>query len=112
MVLQAQENPISRRHVQPNVKVLSSLDPDSIDDKNWLPLQKIKDNVSASINSPTNLEYKYSLLKGQISYTQDNRQLPQGGTFKQFKIKLCLLSSDPSLAPRVDAMRVIAVPGG
>ena len=94
------------------VKVLSSLDPDSIDDKSWVPLQKVRDNVSPDLKTPTNIEYKYSLTKGQISYNQDNKQYPLGGTFKQFKVKLCLTSSDPTVTPRVDMMRVIAVPGG
>lgn len=94
------------------VKVLSALDPDSMDEKNWVPLQKIRNNVSIDLKTPTLLEFKHSLVKGEISYPLDNRQYPLGGVFKQFKVKICLTSSDPTVTPRVEMMKIIAVPGG
>lgn len=93
-------------------KILSAKDIDNFNDKKWKLMRKVRDNISADLNKPVPLEYRFSLTKGNIEYKEGDKMYPIGGTFKQFAIKIRLTSSDPTLAPSVDSLRVIAVPGG
>lgn len=93
-------------------KILSSKDLDNFGDKKWKLMRKVRDNVSPDLNKVVPLEYRFSLRKGSIEYNEGDKIYPIGGVFKQFAIKIRLTSNDPSIAPSVDSLRVIAVPGG
>ena len=93
-------------------KILSSKDLDNFGDKKWKLMRKVRDNISPDLNKVVPLEYRFSLTKGSIEYKEGDKIYPVGGVFKQFAIKIRLTSSDPSVAPSVDSLRVIAVPGG
>lgn len=93
-------------------KVLSGQDFDNFNDKKWQIMTKVRDNVSPDMLKKVSLEYRHSLTRGSIVYTEGDKTYPIGGTFKQFAIKIGLTASDPTIVPSVESLRVIAVPGG
>lgn len=98
--------------IQVYYKVLSGDDPDTIADKRWRRMEKVKDIFSKDGRTIIALEFRPSLTENRISYTENGTTYPIGGTFKTFQIKICLLSSDPATVPKVKNLRVIAVPEG
>jgi hypothetical protein len=98
--------------IQVYYKVLSGDDPDKIANKSWRRMEKVKDISSRNFNTLVGLEYRPSLLENRIKYTENGVAYPIGGSFKNFQIKVCLLSSDPSIIPKVKNLRIIAVPEG
>lgn len=94
------------------LKILSGKDLDNFNDKNWRLMSKVRDNSSPDQVKRVPLEYRHSLTKGSIEYIEGDKVYPIGGTFKQFAVKVCLLSKDPTIVPLVESLRVIAVPGG
>jgi hypothetical protein len=93
-------------------KVLSALDSDAFTAKKWQKMQVVRDNFSINSTQRVPLEFRHSLEKGTISYTEGTNTYPLGGTFKYFAIKICLTAEDPSVIPYVESMRAVAVPGG
>ena len=75
-------------------------------------MQKVKDIYSKDYNTMVTLQFKPDLNKNQISYTDNGINYPIGGTFKSFAIKVCLLSSDGAVVPKLDNLRISATPAG
>jgi len=98
--------------VQVYIKVLSALDSDPFITKKWQLMTKSRDNTSADLTKRVPLEYRHSLTKGKIEYFDGSKTMPLGGTFKQFAVKIRLTAEDPTVAPSVESLKVIAVPGG
>lgn len=98
--------------VQVYFKVLSALDSDPIVNKKWQRMTKVKDNYSQDQSTRVGLEYRHSLTKGKIEYFDGAKTMPLGGTFKYFAVKIRMTAEDPTVVPAVEALRVIAVPGG
>lgn len=94
------------------LKVLSSLDTDSITSKKWQRMTVVKDNVSPNQEKKIPLEFRHSLTKGSIEYFDGVRKMPLGGTFKYFAVKIRMTSADPTVVPKIESFKVVAVPGG
>lgn len=94
------------------LKVLSALDSDAFTSKKWQKMTVVKDNISTNQENRVPLEYRHSLTKGSIEYFDGARTMPLGGTFKKFAIKIRLTAEDPTVVPKVESMKVVAVPGG
>jgi hypothetical protein len=93
-------------------KVRSGDDPESIGDKSWRLMSKVKDVFSRNPNTFVGLEFRPSLDENRINYTENGVSYPIGGSFKHFQIKVCMITSDQSLIPRVKNLRITAVPEG
>jgi len=93
-------------------KVRSGDDPESISDKSWRLMSKVKDVFSRNPSTFIGLEFRPSLDENRINYTENGVSYPIGGTFKHFQIKVCMITSDQSLIPRVKNLRITAVPEG
>jgi hypothetical protein len=98
--------------IQVYYKVLSGDDVDRISDKAWRRMEKLKDIYSRNARTLIGLEFRPSLTENKISYTENGISYPIGGKFKRFQIKVCLLSPDPALVPKVRNLRIIATPEG
>jgi hypothetical protein len=98
--------------IQVYYKVLSGDDFDRIIDKSWRRMEKVKDIFSRNPRTMIGLEYRPSLTENRIVYTENGQTYPIGGKFKKFQIKVCLLSPDPSLVPKVKNLRILATPEG
>lgn len=93
-------------------KVLSADDPERISDKSWKLMAKLRDNYSKTPKQFIALEFRPSLDENRIGYMENGISYPIGGTFKNFKIKVCMVTSDQSLIPRIKNLRILAVPEG
>lgn len=93
-------------------KVLSDTDASEFTSKNWKKLEIVSENYSIDQNTEVELQYRPSLISGQLSYTENGIDYPLGGTFKNFAIKLVLLAEDTTVVPYVKNMRAIATPAG
>ena len=98
--------------IQVYYKVLSADDPEKIADKSWRRMTKVKDISSRNPFTMIGLEFRPSLTENRIKYTENGVAYPIGGSFKNFQVKVCLLSSDPSIIPKVKNLRIIATPEG
>jgi hypothetical protein len=98
--------------IQVYYKVLSGDDFDRISDKSWRRMEKMKDIYSRNARNLIALEFRPSLTENRIVYTENGQTYPIGGKFKKFQIKVCLLSPDPSLVPKVKNLRILATPEG
>ena len=98
--------------IQVYYKVLSGDDVDRISDKTWRRMEKMKDIYSRNARTLIGLEFRPSISESKISYTENGISYPIGGKFKRFQIKVCLLSPDPSLVPKIRNLRIIATPEG
>jgi hypothetical protein len=98
--------------IQVYYKVLSADDPEKIADKSWRRMTKVKDISSRNPFTLIGLEFRPSLTENRIKYTENGVAYPIGGSFKNFQVKVCLLSSDPSIVPKVKNLRIIATPEG
>jgi len=93
-------------------KVLSPDDPETINDKSWQLMGKVKESYSRNPNTFIALEFRPSLEENRIRYTENGISYPIGGTFKNFQIKVCMITNDQSLIPRIKNLRVTALPEG
>lgn len=98
--------------IQVYYKVVSEDDIERISDKTWRRMSKLKDIYSRNPRTLIGLEFRPSLEENRIVYTENGVVYPIGGKFKRFMIKVCMLSPDPSLIPRVRNLRIIATPEG
>jgi len=98
--------------IQVYYKVVSDEDPQIIADKTWRRMEKVKDVYSVNPRTMIGLEFRPSLTENRISYTEDGVVYPVGGKFRKFQIKVCLLSPDPALIPKIKNLRIIATPEG
>jgi hypothetical protein len=98
--------------IQVYYKVVSSEDPDLLSEKSWRRMQKVKDIFSKDYNTKITLQFKPDLNVNQISYTENGVNYPIGGTFKSFAIKVCLLTTDGAIVPKLDNLRISALPAG
>ena len=103
---------VTNTDIQVYYKVVSSDDPDPLGAKSWRRMQKVKDIYSKDYNTKVTLQFKPDLNKNQISYTENGVNYPINGTFHSFAIKVCLLSSDGAVVPKLDNLRIQAVPAG
>lgn len=91
-------------------KVRNSLDPDKIDNRNWVRMTQKTSQYSFSTNrNPIEYEYRPSLSSNNITYTTDSTTYK---TFNQFAVKI-VLSSPSTVAnsiPYVLDVRAIALP--
>ena len=94
------------------LKVLSSLDSDPISSKKWQKMTVVKDNISPNQEKKVPLEFRHSLTKGSIEYFDGVRKMPLGGTFKYFAVKIRMTAADPTVVPKIESFKVVAVPGG
>jgi len=91
-------------------KVKNQYDDDSIDNKNWVRMQRKEGIVNYSDGfTPIELEYAPSFTSNNIVYSSSTATFD---TFNQFKIKIVLGSSSTSLEkiPYVYDMRAVALP--
>jgi len=93
-------------------KVLSVDDPERISSKSWKLMSKVKENYSRNPNTFVGLEFRPSLDENRINYVENGISYPIGGSFKNFQVKVCMITSDSSLIPRVKNLRIAAVPEG
>jgi hypothetical protein len=98
--------------IQIYYKVLSPDDFDRITDKSWRRMEKVKDIYSRNARTLIGLEFRPSLTENRIAYTENGISYPIGGKFKRFQIKVCLLSPDAALVPKVRNLRILATPEG
>ena len=98
--------------IQVYYKVVSSDDPDSLAAKSWRRMSKEKDIFSKDYNSKVTLHFKPSFTVNQISYTENGINYPINNVFKSFAIKVCLLSTDGAVVPKLDNLRINATPAG
>jgi hypothetical protein len=92
--------------------IRSGDDPEAIGDKSWRLMSKVKDVYSRNPSTYVGLEFRPSLDENRINYTENGVSYPIGGSFKNFQIKVCMITSDQSLIPRVKNLRITAVPEG
>jgi hypothetical protein len=98
--------------IQVYYKVVSADDPETLSSKSWRRMAVVKDVFSRNPNTIIGLEYRPSLTTNQISYTENGVNYPIGGTFRSFAIKVCMRSTDASIIPKIQNLRIIAVPAG
>jgi hypothetical protein len=103
---------VTNTDIQVYYKVVSNDDPDPLGAKSWRRMEKVKDIFSKDYNTKITLQFKPDLNVNQISYTENGINYPIGGTFKSFAIKVCLLSSDGAVVPKLDNLRITATPAG
>ena len=91
-------------------KVRNGLDPDKIEDRNWVRMVQKTSQYTYSVNrSPVEYEFRPSVTSNNITYTTDTTTYK---TFNQFAIKI-VLSSQSTVAnsiPYVLDVRAIALP--
>ena len=75
-------------------------------------MSKEKDIFSKDYNSKVTLHFKPSFTVNQISYTENGINYPINNVFKSFAIKVCLLSTDGAVVPKLDNLRINATPAG
>ena len=71
-----------------------------------------KTSADQTEKSMVSLEYRHSLTKGKIEYTEGSKVYPLGGKFKKYAVKIRLMAEDPTVVPMVDSLKIVAVPGG
>lgn len=91
-------------------KVRNSLDPDPIEERNWVRMTQKTSQYTFSVNrNPVEYEYRPSLTSNNITYSTDTTTYK---TFNQFAIKI-VLSSRSTVAngiPYIYDVRAIALP--
>lgn len=91
-------------------KVRNSLDPDPIEERNWIRMTQKTSQYTFSVNrNPVEYEYRPSLTSNNITYSTDTTTYK---TFNQFAIKI-VLSSRSTVAngiPYIYDVRAIALP--
>ena len=103
---------VTNTDIQVYYKVVSSDDPDTLANKSWRRMQKVMDLYSKDYNSKVTLQFKPSLDVNQISYIENGVSYPINNMFKSFAIKVCLISSDGAVVPKLDNLRISATPAG
>jgi hypothetical protein len=98
--------------VQVYYKIVSGDDVETISSKRWRRMGKVKDIASKDGRTLIGLEFRPSLVENRISYVENGTNYPIGGTFKSFQIKVCLMSADPSVVPKIKNLRITAIPEG
>lgn len=93
-------------------KVLSSTDPENFYDKKWKKMEIVKDIYSLDQESTVELQFRPNTTAGKLSYTENGIEYPLGGKFKNFAVKIVLLSEDTTVVPYVTNFRAIATPEG
>ncbi|WP_292486404.1 hypothetical protein [Methanohalobium sp.] len=97
-------------------KILNAEDSDTLEDVNWKPmtLDTINDTTSDSEDTEDFKELEYSIPdsemtggNGEVQYVNSNGVTFTG--FKQFKIKVLLLSTNPPNPPRIQDFRALAL---
>jgi hypothetical protein len=107
--LTAVKPPTSNIHVY--YKVRNSLDPQSIEERNWVRMEQVTSIYNYSVrNDPLEFEFRPSTTSNNIVYTTPYNTYR---TFNQYAIKLVLTSGDTvaSKIPYVLDVRAIALPG-
>jgi hypothetical protein len=95
-------------------KIANNEDSDLFDSHSWIQLET-SDNVFSSISNQNDwIEYEFGFpaalmtgLYGAVQYTNSNSVAFSG--FKQFSIKIVLISTDSASVPRVADLRLIAL---
>jgi len=98
--------------VQVYYKVVSADDVETISAKRWRRMGKVNDVSSKDGRTLIGLEFRPSLVENRISYVENGKNYPVGGVFKSFQIKVCLMTADPSVVPKIKNLRITAVPEG
>lgn len=90
-------------------KVISADDTDDFDNKNYFKMEQFTPASVTSTNYNDYIEYEFrpSLSNSTISYNSSGVTYD---TFKTFAIKIALSTNDTTLVPKVQDMRVIALP--
>ncbi len=91
-------------------KVRNSLDPDRIENRNWVRMEQKTSQYTFSTNrTPIEYEYRPSMTSNNITYTTDTTTYK---TFNQFAIKIVLSANNTvaSSIPYVLDVRAIALP--
>jgi hypothetical protein len=106
----------STANIKLYVKLLNGEDGESIDDRTWLEMTQTTSStvVSDSENKDDFREFEYGIPttsltgdSGEVQYTTSAGVTYTG--FKYFKIKAVLLSTSPSIVPRIKDFRAIAL---
>lgn len=97
-------------NIQVYYKVRNSLDPDAIDNKNWVRMTQIGNTLKFSAaDEAYEYEYRPSVNANSVSYTTNTATYK---TFNEFKIKVVLASSSTLFqdVPKLYDVRAIALP--
>lgn len=91
-------------------KILSGSDGTLFKDRDYAELVCINPSSVASktINDYTEFEYRPSKTDNFVRYTGSNGVVYD--TFKTFSIKIIMITTDPSVVPKVKDLRIIALP--
>lgn len=98
--------------IQVYYKVLGAEDPERFSDKNWVRMLKRVDRKSKDEREIIELEFRPNLNENILQYDVNGTKYPIGGKYKSFAIKVCMLSTDPTIVPLVRNLRIIATPEG
>jgi hypothetical protein len=98
-------------------KVLSSIDTQTLDDKQWQILTLSADVFSPDQKTPVQLTFNtgvnnYGIPNGSVVYTLNGIQYPIGGKFASYQLKIVGFAKDSTVPPVILNWRGIAVPAG
>jgi hypothetical protein len=96
------------------VKLLSSSDPETFDDKEWTLLTQLGNANFVSTNSNDYRELVFApgvngVTENAISYTSNNVTY---NTFRTFAVKIVMAGTNTADVPRIRDLRAIALPSG
>lgn len=97
-------------------KISNAADPDTLEQKNWIEMQKDgtgEYNYSSVVDRLNFREYSYIFSNDMMSGEMGQVQYTSAGTtytgFKYFAVKIVLLANDPAVVPRVADLRAMAL---
>lgn len=77
----------------------------------WVPFFKQADVFSPDQKTSIPITFVTGIY-GQLFFAVNNVQMPQGGKFKSFAIKIAMFAADPTVVPLINSFACVAVPAG
>ena len=94
-------------------KLKNLVDPDPFDSKNWIEMEKVTDTVSSLVDRNDFRGFEFKLPDSVLTGSSGEVQYVSNGitytTYKQYSIKIGLLSNNSAVVPRVADLRAIAL---
>jgi hypothetical protein len=87
-------------------KVLSQFDPELFDDKSWIVMSQTSRINTVSLTETEFIDYEFDPIGTNVNYTSGGATYT---TFKTFAIKIVMISTSTTKAPRIKDMRTIAM---
>jgi hypothetical protein len=95
------------------VKLKNLVDPDPFDSKSWIEMEKVADTVSSLVDRNDFRGFEFKLPDSILTGSSGEVQYVSNGitytTYKQYSIKIALLSNNSAVVPRVADLRAIAL---